>query len=70
MEAQPGVVQPQNFPWRKLDSRQINNGQIVNPVGVGDYAEGMKAAWTKGDVLLKTTTGSDGRSASGHLKGR
>lgn len=70
MEAQPGVVQPQNFPWRGLATRQVTNGQILNPVGVGDYAEGMARAWTKSDALMKPTTGSDGRSATGHLKGR
>lgn len=70
MESQPGVVQPQNFPWRSLTTRPQNNGQIVNPVGVGDYAAGAAAAWKKSDLLSKPTTGSDGRSASGHLKGK
>lgn len=67
MEAQPGVVQPQSYPWRNLTSRPENNGQIINPVGFGDYGQ---VKMEKSSLLSKPETGSSGRSATGHLKGR
>lgn len=71
MEAQPGVVQPQSFPWRNLTARPENNGMIVNPVGYGDIG-GLTSASrypANGSLLIDTSTGSSAKSATKHLKG-
>lgn len=72
MESQPGVVQPQSYPWRNLTARPENNGPILNPAGYGNIG-GLDGPgkWPKeGSALLKTDTGSSMKSATGALKGR
>ena len=72
MEAQPGVTQPQSFPWRNLTTRPDTNGMIVNSVGYGDFGglSGPGKYPSDKSVMQKTETGSKGSAGSSGLSGR